>query len=197
MITFQSGNVTDVRLGDTPIKSVCIGSIEVWAAFKPKPWLKTFVDQGPHNWGGSDWVFGQTVPDLSDKPAPVKGSILFSVFIDGSNIIVDVVIFDGKTWTEDPQSFSGGVFQVDLQGSSDYGLGQFFSGPTAQADMDTYIAAPMTGPDITRSSVEVFAAADGIHIRITDNRGANPTDFVSPYPAGVTLADMPPTQSFT
>jgi hypothetical protein len=197
VITFQSGNVTDVRLGDTPIKSVCIGSVEVWAAVKPVAWLKTFVDQGAHNWGGSDWVFGESVPDLSDKPAPVKGSIVFSVFIDLGNITMGVVIFDGKTWTEDPQSFSGGVFKVDLEGASNYGMGQFFSGPTAQADMTDYISTPMIGPDATRSSVEMYAAADGIHIRITDKDGANPTDFVSPYPAGVTLSDMPPTQSFT
>jgi hypothetical protein len=171
--------------------------MEVWPNLPLKAWQKTFVDQGAHNWGGSDWVFGQPVPDLSDKPAPGKGSILFSVFIDTGNVILGVVIFDGTTWTEDPQSFSGGVFKVDLEGSSDYGMGKFFSGPTAKADMDTYVSTPLTGPDPTRCSVEVFAAADGIHIVITDKDGRNPTDFVSPYPPGVTLADMPPTQDFT
>jgi len=196
MITFGAA-VKDVQYGGKQAKSVFYGGVEVWTAAVAKPWLKTFVDQGPHNWGGSDWLFGQPIPDLSDKPTPVKGSIVFSVFIDLGSITVGVVIFDGTKWTEDPQSLSGGVFKVDLQGSSDYGMGNFFSGPTAQADMTDYISTPMIGPDATRSSVEMYAAADGIHIRITDKDGANPADFVSPYPAGVTLADMPPTQSFT
>jgi hypothetical protein len=194
MIQYRSGDITDVRLGDTPIKSVCVGAVEVWSAVKPKPWLKTFVDQGAHNWFNGSWVSGPA-PDLSDKPTPVKGSIVFSMFIM-TGITMGVVIFDGTTWVEDPQSFRATTFQVDLHGSSYYGLGRFFSGPTAKADMDTYLSTFGVGPDTTKCYVCVYAEADGLHIVIADQDGGNPTNFVNPYPAGVTLADMPPTQDF-
>ena len=195
MITIGRDIVTEIRVGSDFVGSVQHVGMEVWPNLPLKAWQKTFVDQGAHNWFNGSWV--APAPDLSDKPAPGKGSIVFSVFMFLGSITVGVVIFDGTTWVEDPQSFSGGVFKVDLLGSSDYGMGKFFSGPTAQADMNDYINTPMMGPDATRCSVEVYAAADGIHIRLTDKDGANPTDFVNPYPPGVTLADMPPTQDFT
>ena len=197
-ITFGSA-VTDVQYGGAQAKSVFYGGVEVWTAVKKAvgpPWLKTFVDAGSHTWFGGNWMSGQ-VPDLSDKPAPVKGTIVFSVYMLAGSVTMGVAIFDGTTWMEDPQSVRGNVFAVDLLGSSSYGMGQFFSGPTAKADMDTYLSTSGIGPDTTVCHVCVYAEADGLHIRLTDKEGQNPTNFVNPYPAGVTLADMPPTQDFT
>ena len=196
MITIGRDIVTEIRLGDDFIGTVMHVGMEVWPNLPIKPWLKTFLDAGPHTWYGGDWLAG-TAPDLSDKPTPVKGTIVFSVYISAGSITLGLVVFDGTTWVEDPQSFNGLVFQVDLQGSSDYSMGRFFSGPTAKADMATYLSTFGSGVDTSISHVCVFAAADGIHIRLTNKDGVNPTDFVSPYPAGVTLADMPPTQDFT
>ena len=190
-LTVGGNAIQGVSVGGTPATAVMFRGTQVWPP--AKPWLKTFVDQGAHNWFNGAWTL--PAPDLSDKPTPVKGSIVFSMFIM-TGITMGVVIFDGTTWVEDPQSFRATTFQVDLHGSSYYGLGRFFSGPTAKADMDTYLSTFGVGPDTTKCYVCVYAESDGLHIVIADQDGGNPTNFVNPYPAGVTLADMPPTQDF-
>lgn len=196
MIGVGGITVKDVYVGTTKAKAVMFRGTQVWPP--AKAWFKTFTDVvwqfTSGVWLGNNPADGSnlsTTIDLSDKPAPVRGSMVISVFVMMGSITVEPVVFDGTKWVQTAASMAP-RYTVDLHGATAYTIGKWWNGPTAATDYDNWYNDPALGPLPGQSSVALYAAPDGIHIRITDENGLNPTDFVDPYPTGVTQADMPP-----
>jgi hypothetical protein len=191
MITFQSGDITDVRLGSTLIKSVCVGSVEVWSAVKPKPWLLTGTD---HFYGfnrGYTWF--PSAPDFSSKPAPMKGCLFLCVYrgTEFPDFVANVAIFDGTNW----------------RCSDDGNAGRYNVEPRAAIDEPPFITGWWNGPTAANDAQDDFntmapgalylvpwAEPDGVHLLLRNKDDTTQT-FVCPYPAGMTMADLPPTEN--
>jgi len=188
--TFGTTAITDVKLGTTQVKAVMLRGVQVWP--KPSSWQKTFIDEEHHMFGG--WM--PTPPDLSSMPNPVKGSLIFCMYMQAGSVTLAVIVFDGTQWVESSNSL-GGKWCVDLLGSSEYAQGKWFNTPTSATDYDNWVMDPNAGAISGKCYVSAYAAPDGIHIKILDKDGYNPTNFVEPYPLGVTQADLPPSQDFT
>jgi hypothetical protein len=194
MITFQSGDITDVRLGSTAITSICVGAVEVWSA-KPAGvlWVHELIDQRYAPFDNPAFTTGWTdnvVPNWSKYPAPAKGSVLLNGWVDMyDRFCVAVIIFNGTKWVIDPKELAIDFHMPAAATPTEYIYCHWWNipGPT---DVQDFLDVQDPG----KLQLSAWAAADGIHMRLT-SKDDKTAEFTKPYPAGITATDLPPTNS--
>ena len=193
MITIGREIVTEVRVGNDFIGQVMHVGMEVWPNI-PKPagtlWLHRLDDKiyYPHTAFPTGWVRDEA-PDLSTFGPPAKGSIILNGAIDtGGRMVATCFIFDGTTWTTNDDEMLP-RFTLDSRSPSAYVHLHWWNMPTGTEIQDVFDMA-----DASSLHVAISAQADGIHYRLMNADGTG-ADFTKPYPAGITAADLPPTNT--
>jgi hypothetical protein len=188
-ITKGGTAITDIRWGTTQAKAVMFRGTQVWPA--GTLWLHRIDDQSyfPTTIFPTGWA-NDVVPNLSAFPAPAKGSVLLNCVLDAyDRIVANCLIFDGTAWTTDPLE-EALAFVIDSRAAAgEYIYLHWWNMPGATDVQDFFDAA-----DSGHLRVAVWAAADGIHYKLQNKDNAS-VEFSKPYPAGITAADLPPTQT--
>ena len=192
MINFGSSSITDVRLGSTAIQSVCVGAVEVWSAVKPT-WVHRLFDKQYICASGVGWA--ADVPDLSALPPATKGCIILNTWNEiTANIHAALCIYDGSQWLEDQAGWDG-TNTIPSRGpaNQEVKVVVWFNEPDCLNVAKNFWE---TNSAVSNETTAVFAAAaDGVHIHMIDQDN-NSADFVNPWPAGITEADLPPTNTY-
>jgi hypothetical protein len=127
-------------------------------------------------------------PPLTLPAPPVKGCVILSIENlssgDGQPYLY-VYVYDGTTW----QNIT----------PSTWSMAASHQPPTFRwwcADR-SYVEGPTFDPSDTSAEAFAWAEADGIHVLWNGIAAATtPAEKTFPYPAGVTLADMPASKTF-
>ena len=190
MITVGRDIVTEIRLGDEFIGTVQHVGMEVWPNKPAKPWVLTGTD---HFYGfdpGAKWF--PNAPDLSSKPAPMKGCLFLCVYrgTEFPDFVANVAIFDGTNWRCSIDG-NAGRYNVEPHAAIDEPpfITGWWNGPTAAKDAQDDLDTMATGA----LYLVPWAEPDGVHLLLRNKDDATQT-FVCPYPAGVTMADLPPSE---
>jgi hypothetical protein len=183
--------ITDVRVGAAQAKAVMLRGVQVWPL--GTVWLHRLDDKVyyPSYLTGvfsSGWM-NDDVPDLSALGPPLKGSIILNGALDtAGRMVATCFIFDGTHWTTTTEEFRP-EFVLDSHAPTSYVHLHWFNMPGPTDIQDVF--------DLAGSSelhIAISAQADGIHYRLMNADGAG-ADFTKPYPAGITAADLPPTNT--
>ena len=191
MIAIGREIVTEIRIGSDFVGQVMHVGMEVWPNLPGVRWLNRIDDQSyfTNTIFSTGWV-NDVVPNLSKFPAPAKGSVLLNCVLDAYDRMVAVcLIFDGTAWTTDPLE-EVPTFIIDSRAAAgEYIYLHWWNMPGATDVQDFFDTA-----DAGHLRVAVWAAADGIHYKLQNKDDAS-VEFSKPYPAGITAADLPPTNT--
>jgi hypothetical protein len=124
---------------------------------------------------------------LPTSPAPVKGCIYLSCADDSSgNMMVNAFIHDGTNW-QAPSALGFAVPEKPPSGTPDAPqIKAYYFGDSNAARNWGWDQ----GDEMTAS-----AESDGIHL-FTEDEHSDVSENTVPYPAGVTMADMPASKTF-
>ena len=190
MITIGRDVITEIRLGDDFIGTVQHVGMEVWPNKPAKPWVLTGIDH-PYAFSPSG-VWAPSDPDLSAKPAPMKGCLFLNAYrgTETPDFVANVVIFDGTRWQCSDQG-NAGAYSINPSAAIDevpFVTG-WWNGPTAAKDAQDNLS------NLGGSALFLipWAEPDGVHLIVQNHDDVQQT-FVCPYPAGVTMADLPPSE---
>ena len=190
MITVGREIVTEVRVGNDFIGQVMHVGMEVWPNKPAKPWVLTGID---HLYGQTTWhSWFPSDPDLSAKPAPMKGCLFICAYrgTEFPDFVANVAIFDGTAW-QCSDDGNAGRYQVEPRSAIDEVpfITGWWNGPTAAKDAQDNFNTMASGS----LYLVPWAEPDGVHLLFRNKDDATQT-FVCPYPAGVTMADLPPSE---
>src|SRR5512137_3116853 len=155
---------------------------QVWPL--PKAWVLPLTDKDYTHDAGIGWL--ANVPDLTSKPAPLKGSLLINGYLTTTDdLAVNFVVFDGTAWVSSMASESATYAMPSHTVGRAPVVGGWWNSPTAAKDAQTFMEANFGGS--TQLWVVAWAEPDGIHCVLQDYDGKTKTDIIDPYPPGVTM----------